>query len=164
MDLRGSESEAASDEAEASDGGGFGDTDEDDTLSGGPRMLVAPPSGAPLGGRVWDSRDEAWSGELRGLYDQAWEGMNKPSWYAYPGSVKKLLLATVALVQHGAVRCARRRVWCPEGPCARAAPPHGPAAPPRRAGGLTRRLPAAMQGRGGAVPARAGARDVCKVL
>jgi hypothetical protein len=113
MDLRGSESEAASDEAEASDASAFGDTDEDDTLSGGPRMLVVPTSGALLGGRVWDSRDEAWSPELRSAYDQAWEGMNKSSWFAYPGSVKKLLLATVALVQHGAVRCAGRCVWCP---------------------------------------------------
>lgn len=164
MDLRGSESEAASDEAEASDGSGFGDTDEDDTRSDGPHMLVVPPSGAPLGGRVWDSRDEAWSPELRGVYEQAWEGMNKPSWFAYPGSIKKLLLATISLVQHGAVRCARRGVWCP-GEAARArCAPRRRAPPRRRVGGLTQPLPAAMQGRGGAVSARAGARDVCKVL
>ena len=100
-----SESEAASDEAEASDDGFSHETDEDD--AGGPHMLVEPPS-APVGGRVWDARDEAWTQQTRDLYEIAWENLNKPSWVVYPSHVKKVLTATVPLMQPGVVRrCAR---------------------------------------------------------
>ena len=105
--VAGSESEGASDEAEASDAS-FGDTDEEDTGSGGPRMLVEPPS-APANALVWDQRDDTWSLATRSLYEQAWDNINKPSWVVYPSNVKKVLAATTPLVQHGVVlRCVRR--------------------------------------------------------
>ena len=115
-----SESEAASDEAEASDGSFGGETDEED--AGGPDMLVEPPS-APVGGRVWEAREEAWSQQTRDLYDIAWENLNKPSWVVYPSHVKKVLTATVPLMQPGAeLRCARRAL-VPFTPRRRAPPP-----------------------------------------
>jgi hypothetical protein len=153
----GSESEAASDEA--SDGS-FGETDEDDA-SGGPRMLVEPPS-APVDGRVWDARDETWSQQTRELYDTAWENINKPSWVVYPSHVKKVLTATVPLMQPGVVlRCARHAFGALHlaAACAAAAAAQQP---PRRV--LTRVPALYLQRPSGAVCARAGTRHVLQVL
>jgi hypothetical protein len=147
-----SESEAASDEAEASDAS-FGETDEDDA-SGGPRMLVAPPS-APVDGRVWDARDETWSQQTRDLYDIAWENINKPSWVVYPSHVKKVLTATVPLMQRGVVlRCVRHAFGALHlaAACAAAA-----AAPQPTLRVLTRAPALRLQRPSGAVCARAGA-------
>jgi hypothetical protein len=111
-----SDADAPSDEAEhsASDGSEF--TEDDEGLSGGPALLVEPPS-APATGRVWEApRDEPWSAELRGLFENVWEGLNKASWMVYPGHVSKLLHATATLLLHGqpATRCvAARSLWCP---------------------------------------------------
>jgi hypothetical protein len=142
---------------EASDGSDFEEDDTDEEGSGGrsrsdgpPVMLLGETAGPVGGARVWDARNDPWTTEQVALFNQVWDGLNKPSWFVYPGHVNKLLRATAGLLRAGtpATRCACARgcvrfsrvgALGSAAPCLRDAPPGARA--PLRPRSVARRVP-----------------------